>query len=63
MRITQRTFTHVGELDCAFRTSIHEPIAALRMEFGRRNHFCQFFHIRWLDVHDIEALILNVEVP
>lgn len=33
------------------------------MEFGRGNHLGQLFHVSWLDVNDVEALVLYVEVP
>ena len=33
------------------------------MEFCCCDDFRQLLHIRWLDIHDIEALILNIEVP
>ena len=61
--ITQSILPHVCKLDCALRTGIHEPVAALRMEFGGGDDFSEFLHISRLDVHDVEALILNIEVP
>lgn len=33
------------------------------MKFGSGDDFGQLFHIGWLDVNDIETLILDVEVP
>ena len=33
------------------------------MEFGGCDDFGQFLHIRGFDIDDIEALILNVEIP
>lgn len=33
------------------------------MELGGGDDFCQLFHIGRLDINNIEALILNVEVP
>jgi hypothetical protein len=33
------------------------------MEFCSCYDFCQLFHIGWLDINDIEALVLNVQVP
>lgn len=61
--VAQGALPHVGQLDGAFRAGIHEPIAAGGMEFGSRDHFRQFLHVRWFDVDDIEALFLDVEVP
>jgi len=33
------------------------------MEFRSRYHFCQLFHVCRFDVNDIEALVLNVQIP
>lgn len=33
------------------------------MEFGCCNDLGEFFHVSWFDVNDIEALILDVEIP
>lgn len=33
------------------------------MELGGGNDLGQLFHVGGLDVHDVEALVLNVEVP
>jgi hypothetical protein len=33
------------------------------VEFRRRDYLCQFFHVGRLDVYDVEALVLYVEVP
>ena len=63
MLVTQSAFSHVGELDGTFGACVHEPIAALRVELGCCDDFCQFFHIGRFDVDDVETLILNVEVP
>ena len=61
--IAQRLLPHVRQLDGAFRTRVHEPIAGDGMELRRCYDFRQLFHIRRLDIHDVEALILYVQVP
>ena len=33
------------------------------MKFGRRDDLGQLLHVRRLDVDDVEALVLDVEVP
>jgi hypothetical protein len=33
------------------------------VEFGSSDDLCKLFHVRRLDVHDIEALILDIQVP
>lgn len=33
------------------------------MKLGRSDDFGQLFHIRWFDIHDVEALVLYVEIP
>lgn len=63
MLITESTLSHVRELDGAFGACIHEPVTALWVELGCCDHFCQLFHVGWFDVDDIEALILDVQVP
>lgn len=61
--VTQRPLSHVGKLDGALGTGIHEPIAAGGVEFGGRDDFRQLLHVRRLDVDDVEALVLNIQVP
>ena len=38
MLITKRIFSHVSQLDRALGTCVHEPIAALWVEFGSSDH-------------------------
>lgn len=33
------------------------------MEFSSCNDFSQFFHVGWLDIDNVETLVLNVEIP
>lgn len=63
MLIAKRTLTHIGELDSAFGASVHEPVAALGVKLGSGDDFGQLLHVRGLDVHDVETLILYVQVP
>lgn len=63
MLVTQSAFSHVCKLDRAFGACIHEPVAALWVEFCGCDDFSQFFHVRWLNIDYIEALVLNVQVP
>ena len=63
MTVAQSSFTHVCQLDCALAASVHEPITALRVELCGGNHLGQLFHVSGLDVDNVEALILNVEIP
>ena len=63
MTIAESAFSHVRQLDRPLGARVHEPIAALRVEFRSRNDLRELFHVRWFDIHDIEALILNVQVP
>ena len=63
MLITERTLSHICKLDGTFRTCIHKPITALRVKFCSSDDFCKFFHICWLDIDDVEALILDIKVP
>jgi hypothetical protein len=63
MLIAQRSLPHICQLDCAFTRRIHEPVASGGMEFCSSDDLSQLFHVRRLDVDDVEALILDVEVP
>lgn len=63
MLITKGAFSHVGKLDGAFGACIHEPVAALRVKLCSRDNLGQLLHVSWLDVNNIEALILDVQVP
>lgn len=61
--ITECAFAHIRELDGPLGASIHEDIAALRVELSSRDHLGQFLHVSGFDIYDVEALILDVEVP
>ena len=63
MLVAQCTLAHVGQLDRALGTCVHEPIAADRMEFRSRDDLCKLFHVGRLDINNVEALVLDVEVP
>lgn len=63
MLIAQSTLSHISQLNGSFGTRIHEPVATQRVEFGSCNNFREFFHVGRLDVNNIEALILCVEIP
>jgi hypothetical protein len=63
MLIAESTLSHIGKFYRPFRTGVHKPIAALRMKFCSRYHFRQLFHVCRLDVNDVEALVLYVQVP
>lgn len=61
--VAERTLSHVGELDCALATGVHEPVAALGVKLGGGDDLRQLLHVGRLDVDNVEALILNVQVP
>lgn len=63
MLVTQCTLSHISQLDGPFRTCVHEPVAALWMELGSSDNFRELFHICRLDIDDVKALILDVEIP
>lgn len=63
MLVAKGTLAHISQLDSAFGTRVHEPIAARGVEFGSRDDFGELFHVRGLDIHNVETLVLNVEVP
>ena len=63
MLITQRALSHVCQLDGPFGACIHEPVAAHRVELGGGDNLSQLFHVGGLDINNVEALVLDVEVP
>jgi hypothetical protein len=63
MLIAQGALPHVGQLDGPLRAGVHEPVAAHGVELGRCDHLGQLLHVRRLDVDNVEALVLDVEVP
>lgn len=63
MLITKSAFSHIGQLDGSFGAGIHEPITTLGVKFCSGYYFCQFLHIGRLDIDNVEALVLDVEIP
>lgn len=61
--IAQCPLAHIGQLDGSLGASIHEPIAAGRMELGRGDNFGELLHVGRFDVDDVKALILDIKVP
>ncbi|CAF3575280.1 unnamed protein product [Fusarium graminearum] len=61
--ITQSTLSHIGKFDSTLGACIHEPVTAHGVEFGSCDYFGQFLHVCGLDINNVEALILNIEVP
>lgn len=61
--IAKSTLPHIGKFDGAFGARIHEPIAALWVELCSRDNFGQLLHVCRLDVNNVEALVLNVQIP
>lgn len=63
MLIAQGTLSHVRELYGALGAGIHEPVAAEGVELGGCDDFGQLLHVCWLDIDNVEALVLNVKIP
>lgn len=63
MFVTESALPHIGQLDGTLGAGVHEPVTADRVELSRCDDFCQLLHIRRFDIHNIEALVLDVEVP
>jgi hypothetical protein len=55
MAVTKRRIPHIRELDIALRAGVHKDIALRRMKLGSCNDFGKFFHVGWLDIHNICA--------
>ena len=63
MLVAKSTLAHIGQLNRALGASIHEPVATLWAELGRGDNLSQLLHVRWLDINNVEALILDIQVP
>lgn len=63
MLVAKRTLAHIRQLDSAFGACVHEPIATCGVEFSGRDDLGELFHVRRLDVYNIETLVLDVQVP
>ena len=63
MLIAQRLRSHIRQLDGAFGTGVHKPVAADGMKLSSCYDLSQLLHIRGFDVNNIEAFILYVEIP
>lgn len=63
MLVAKSALPHIRKLDGALGAGVHEPVTADRVELGCRDDFGQLLHVCRLDIHDIETLVLDVEVP
>lgn len=63
MLVAEGSLAHIRKLDGTLRACIHKPVAAQRVELSSGDDLGQLLHVRRLDVHDIEALVLDVEIP
>lgn len=51
--VTQGRRPHVTQPDRPFAAAVHEAVAVVRVELGRRDHLCELLHVGRLNVHDI----------
>lgn len=51
--VAERRGAHVAQPDGALAAAVHEHVAVVRVELGRRDHFCQLLHVRRLDIYNI----------
>ena len=63
MFVTESSLPHICQFDGAFTRCVHEPVATYRMELRSCDDFSELFHVRRLDIDNVEALILDIEVP
>jgi hypothetical protein len=61
--IAQRPLSHIGKLNSPFRAGVHKPVAAGRVEFGGGDDLGELLHVGRLYINDVEALVLDVEIP
>ena len=63
MLIAKSALAHIRQLDRTLGAGIHEPVTADWVEFSSGDHLGEFFHVGGLDIDDVEALVLDIEVP
>lgn len=63
MLIAKSAFPHICQFYGSLATGVHEPVTILGVELCSGNNFRQFLHISRLDIHNVEALILDIEIP
>lgn len=63
MLITKSLLPHIRKFYRPFAGSIHEPVTTDGMKFRSCDDLCKLLHVRWLNVDNVEALILDVQVP
>jgi hypothetical protein len=63
MLIAKSALAHIRQLDSSLGAGVHEPVTADRVELGSCDDLGKFLHVGRLDIHNVEALVLDVEVP
>mmetsp|Transcript_50687 Transcript_50687/g.162253 ORF Transcript_50687/g.162253 Transcript_50687/m.162253 type:complete len:260 (+) Transcript_50687:121-900(+) len=63
MAVAQRRVAHVGQADAPLAAAIRKQAAVARMEVCRGDHLCEVLHIGRLNVHNVEALVADLQVP
>ena len=63
MSVTQGSHPHVTQADEALARAVHKVVAVGWMELGSCNHFCKLFHVGWLDVNNVKALVRDIQMP
>ena len=53
MPVTERRRPHVAQPDGPLAAAVHEGVAVVGVELGRRDHLRELLHVGRLDVHDI----------
>lgn len=51
--VTQGRRPHVAQPDCPFAAAVHEGVAVMGVELGRRNHLRELLHVGRFNVHDV----------
>lgn len=63
MLVAKGALPHIGQFDRALRAGIDKPVTADRVELSRCNDLRQLLHVCRFDIHNVETLVLDVEVP
>lgn len=51
--VAEGSGAHVAQADGALAAAVHEGVAVVRVELGRRDHLRQLLHVGRFDVHNV----------
>ena len=63
VRVTQRVGPHIREPNRPFTARVREQVTRPGVELRGGDHLREVLHVPRLDVHDVEARVVAVQVP